>query len=361
MRCAIIGLGMAAAPHAKSLIDLRERVEVAAAYSPTAARRDAFAAKFGLPITGDPAAILDDPSIDYAVLLTPPNARRELVRRLAAAGKHVLMEKPVERTTRAAEEIVAAAETAGVTLGIVLQHRFRAAAERLAALLVEGDLGALAAVRIVVPWWRPQGYYDEPGRGTYARDGGGVLISQAIHTLDLALSFTGPPAEVAAIAGTSPLHRMEAEDFVAAGLRFAGGVCGSLMATTAFYPGGPERIELACTRAGVVLGPAGLSIRYHDGRKEEAGEPQGSGSGADPMDFPHDAHRALHADFLDALQEGRPPRVTGREALKVHHFIDALVAAAREGKTVRVAEDRGGGGSGEGIRLGPGTRSGRRR
>ena len=361
MRCAIIGLGMAAAPHAKSLIDLRGRVEVAAAYSPTAARRDAFAGRFGLPVTGDPDALIDDPSIDYAVLLTPPNARRELVHRLAAAGKHVLMEKPVERTTRAAEEIVAAAEAAGITLGIVLQHRFRAAAERLAALLEEGGLGRLAAVRIVVPWWRPQGYYDEPGRGTYARDGGGVLISQAIHTLDLALSFTGMPEEVAAIAGTSPLHRMEAEDFVAGALRFADRVCGSLMATTAFYPGGPERIELACTRASVVLGPAGLSIRYHDGREEEAGEPQGSGSGADPMDFPHDAHRALHADFLDALQEGRPPRVTGREALKVHRLIDALAAASREGRTVRVSESRGRGVSGGGVRPGPGAPGGRRR
>ena len=90
MRCAIIGLGMAVTPHAKSLIDLRGRVEVAAAYSPTAARRDAFAGKFGLPVTGDPAAIIDDPSIDYAVLLTPPNARLDLVRRLAASGKQRL-------------------------------------------------------------------------------------------------------------------------------------------------------------------------------------------------------------------------------------------------------------------------------
>ena len=239
MRCAIIGLGMAAAPHAKSLADLRDRVEVAAAYSPTAARRDAFAARFGLPVTADVDGIVDDPSIDYAVLLTPPNARIDLVRRLAAAGKHILMEKPVERTTVAAEEVVATAERAGVTLGIVLQHRFRAVAERLADRLASGALGTIAAVHIVVPWWRPQGYYDEPGRGTHARDGGGVLISQAIHTLDLVLSLAGPVDEVVAVAGTTPLHRMEAEDFVAAGIRFENGAFGSLMATTAFFPGCP--------------------------------------------------------------------------------------------------------------------------
>ena len=335
MRCAIIGLGMAVTPHAKSLLDLRDRVEVVAAYSPTAVRRDAFAAKFGLPVTGDLDAIVDDPSLDYAVLLTPPNARAEIVRRLAAAGKHILMEKPVERTTTAAEALVATAEEAGVTLGIVLQHRFRAVAERLAERLSSGALGTLAAVAITVPWWREQSYYDEPGRGTYARDGGGVLISQAIHTLDLALSLTGPATEVVSVAGTTPLHRMEAEDFVAAGIRFASGAHGSLMATTAFFPGAPERIELSSTRASAVLGPGGVSIRYQDGREEEFGEPQGSGSGADPMDFPHDAHLALHADFVDALENRRAPRVTGRGALEVHRFIDALVAAAHAGTSVR--------------------------
>ena len=338
-RCAIIGLGMAVTPHAKSLLDLRDRVEVAGAYSPTASRRDAFAAKFGLPVTGDLDAIVDDPSVDYAVLLTPPNARADLVRRLAAAGKHLLMEKPVERTTRSAEDIVATAERAGVTMGIVLQHRFRPVAERLAERFASGALGTLAAASITVPWWREQGYYDEPGRGTYARDGGGVLISQAIHTLDLALSLTGPAAEVIAVGGTTPLHRMEAEDFVAAGIRFASGAFGSLMATTAFYPGAPERIELACGHAGAVLGPGGVSIHYHDGREEGFGESQGSGSGADPMDFPHDAHRALHADFIDALENRRAPRVSGRGALGVHRFIDALVAAARTGTAVPVAGD----------------------
>ena len=339
MRCAIIGLGMAVTPHAKSLVDLRDRVEVARAYSPTAGRRDAFAVRFGFPVTNDLDAIVDDPSIDYAVLLTPPNARIELVRRLAGAGKHILMEKPVERTTAAAEEVVEAAERAGVTLGIVLQHRFRAVAERLGERLASGALGTLAAASITVPWWREQSYYDEPGRGTYARDGGGVLISQAIHTLDLALSFTGPVAEVVAVGGTTSLHRMEAEDFVAAGIRFASGAHGALMATTAFYPGAPERIELACSQASAVLSPGGVSIRHHDGREEDFGEAQGSGSGADPMDFPHDAHRALHADFLDAVAGGRTPRVTGRDALEVHRFIDALVSAARDRNAVRAARE----------------------
>ena len=339
MRCAVIGLGMASLPHAKSLLDLNGRVEVAGAYSPTAARRTAFAERFDLPVTDDLDALIDDSSIDYAVLLTPPNARLDLVRRLAAAGKHILMEKPVERTTPAATEIVGIAEAAGVKLGIVFQHRFRPVSERLAAVIADGALGDIAAVNIAVPWWRPQAYYDEPGRGTYERDGGGVLISQAIHTIDLALSLVGQAQDVVAVAGTTKSHDLEAEDFAAAAIRFPGGAYGSLMATTSFYPGTPERIEILGTRGTAQLNSGGLALRYHDGSAEDLGEAADSGGGADPMAFAHDAHLALHTDFLDAVTAGRSPRVTGRDALRVHQFIDAVVAAGATGTRVDVATD----------------------
>lgn len=337
MRCALIGLGMAATPHAKSLIDLADQVEVAAAFSPSADRRDAFAQAFPFPTTGDLDGLIADPSIDYAVLLTPPNARMELVRRLTQAGKHILMEKPVERTTAAALEIVGLADAAGVHLGIVFQFRFRPASERLAEVIDSGGLGTIAAVNIVVPWWRPQPYYDEPGRGTYERDGGGVLISQAIHTMDLALSLVGQAADVVAVGGTSKSHRLQAEDYVAAGIRFPDGAFGSLMATTSFYPGAPERIEVLGTTGTAVLNATGLTISYQDGTAEELGETKGSGGGADPMAFSHDAHLALHTDFLNAVTDNRAPRVTGRDALRVHHFIDAIVSAAQTGTRVPVA------------------------
>ena len=168
------------------------------------------------------------------------------------------------------------------------------------------------------------------------RDGGGVLITQAIHTLDLTLSLAGPVAEVAAIAGTTGLHRMETEDFAAAGLRFANGAYGALIATTAEYPGFPERIELIGAKGTAILTAGVVTIHYQDGRKERVGAEQGTGGGADPMAFPHDAHRALLADFLDALDHDRSPRVTGREALRVHQLIDAVLRAAADGRTVAV-------------------------
>ena len=335
-RIALIGLGMAVTPHAKSLLDLRDRVEVACAFSRSEARRRAFAERFDFPVSGDLDRSLDDPSIDAVMILTPPNCHLELVERFAGAGKHILLEKPLERSTERALQLVEAAESAGVKLGVVFQHRFREASEHLRLLLGRGALGDLAAVNVISPWWRPQSYYDQPGRGTLARDGGGVLITQAIHTLDLTLSLAGPVAEVAAITGTTPLHRMETEDFAGAGLRFANGAYGALMATTAEYPGFPERIELIGVEGTAIVTAGVLTVHYQDGRQERVGEEQGTGGGADPMAFPHDAHRALLADFLDALDQDRAPRVTGREAVRVHHFIDAVLRASAERRTVAV-------------------------
>ena len=338
-RIAMIGLGMAVSPHAKSLLDLQDRVEVAYAFSRSEARRRAFAERFALPTTDDLERIVGDAAIDAVMILTPPNTHLELVERCAAAGKHILLEKPLERSTERALRLVEAAEGAGVQLGVVFQHRFREASEHLRQLLRQRALGELAAINVSCPWWRPQSYYDEPGRGTLARDGGGVLITQAIHTLDLTLSLAGPVAEVAAMIGTTGLHLMETEDFVGAGLRFANGAVGALMATTAEYPGFPERIELIGVKGTAVLTAGVVTVHYQDGREEHVGEEQGTGGGVDPMAFPHDAHRALLADFLDALEQDRDPRVTGREALRVHRFIDAVLRAAAEGRRVAVRTD----------------------
>jgi predicted dehydrogenase len=338
-RIALIGLGMAVLPHARSPRDLADRVEVVYAFSRSDHRRNAFAEHFDFPLTDDLEQIAADRSVGAVVILTPPNTHLELVQRFAAAGKHILLEKPLERSTGRATALVEAAEAAGVRLGVVFQYRFRQASEALRARLEAGELGKLAAANVICPWWRPQSYYDEPGRGTLARDGGGVLITQAIHTLDLLLSLAGPVAEVAAICGTTALHRIEAEDFAGAGLRFANGGLGALLATTAAFPGFPERIELIGTRATAVLAAGVLTLHHQSGSTEKIGEEQATGGGADPMAFPHDAHRALLADFLEAIERNRSPRASGREALRVHRLIDALLRASVERRTVRVETD----------------------
>ncbi|MEZ5853920.1 MAG: Gfo/Idh/MocA family oxidoreductase [Hyphomicrobiaceae bacterium] len=339
-RIALVGLGMAVAPHAKGLLDLEREglCEVVAAYAPSAERRAAFSATYPFPTTDDLDTLFSDPGITAVGILTPPNTHRDLVQRAARAGKHILLEKPLEITTARAEELVRAAEAAGVKLAVMLQHRFRPAGERLRAFLAEGRLGQIVNCSTSIRLWRPQSYYDEPGRGTLARDGGGVLMTQAIHTLDLMLSLAGPIVEVRGFGSTSPVHRMEAEDMVAAGVRFASGALGVIEATTAVFPGFAERIEIAGTRGSAVLAGTSLDIVCVDGTKETmSADGSAGGTGADPMAFPHDYHRAAWADFLEAVATRRPPRVTGREALDVHRLIDALLAAGAATTSVRVS------------------------
>ncbi|MEM8948889.1 MAG: Gfo/Idh/MocA family oxidoreductase [Pseudomonadota bacterium] len=334
----VIGLGMASLPHGKSLEALTDRVDVHAVFSPNSERRVTFAERFSMPAVSRIEDVIDDPMIDTVLLLTPPNARQDLVEAIADKKKHILMEKPVERTTGAALRLVDGCERAGIRLGIVFQHRFREASLALRAKLKAEELGDVQTVQLVVPWWRPQSYYDEPGRGTYARDGGGVLISQAIHCLDLMLSLTGPVDEVAAIAGTSGLHRMESEDFVGAGVRFRSGALGSITATTAAYPGAVESLTITGSLGTATLTGGELALAFQDGRREIVGETTGSGGGADPMAFPHDWHQRLIERFLDALDQDREPSPNGREALEVHRLIDALMLSSKERRHVKLEE-----------------------
>ncbi len=337
-RVAIVGLGMAAGPHARSLIDLADRVEVAWAFSPSEERRRAFAARYGFPAATSLAQVLADPAVDALLVLTPPNTHLDLVTAAAKAGKHILLEKPLEISLARSEATVAAARKAGVTLGIVLQHRFRPPAVRLHAAIAEGRLGRLVGASAEIRNWRPQAYYDVPGRGSYARDGGGVLLTQAIHSLDVLVWLAGLPAEVFAFATTTPVHRMEAEDMVGAALRFAGGTIGTIGATTTAYPGLPDRIDIVGEKGTARIEGLALAIDCHDGSAERmAGDGAAAGAGADPMAFAPDQYRALIADFIDAIATGREPRISGDEALKVHRLIDALTRSAAAGAPVALA------------------------
>jgi len=328
---------MVAATHVRAIAASAGAVRLGALCSRDPDRARAFAAKHC------PAAevrtladIAADPAIDFVILCTPPNARAEFVDPLVAAGKPILMEKPIERSLAAATALVERCEAAGVPLGIVLQHRARPAARALARAIEDGELGAIAAVDIHVPWWREQAYYDEPGRGTFARDGGGVLISQAIHTIDLALHLVGPASCAQAMLRTTSLHAMEGEDFAVIGIDFASGAVGSILASTASFPGAPESITLHGAHGVARLDANRLEIRTRDGAVRAEGEAGGSGGGADPMAFTHDWHRAVIEDFAACLDHGRPPLASGRDALGVHRLIDAAVRSSADGRALDI-------------------------
>ena len=269
-RVAMIGAGMASAPHLASLQALAERVEVAWVVGQTEARIAAAAARLpGARTSTSLDDALADAAVAAAIVLTPPNTHLELVSRLAKAGKHVLLEKPLELDSRRAEQLVAVCKAAGVRLGVMLQHRMRPASLAMKRLLESRALGEMTCASVDMRWWRPQSYYDQPGRGTRARDGGGVLLTQGIHTIDNFLHIVGLPSELVAFANTSAAHRMECEDVVAAALRYANGATATLNATVAAYPGFAERIEYCGTLGTATLAGGQLEVRYQDGRARD--------------------------------------------------------------------------------------------
>jgi UDP-N-acetyl-2-amino-2-deoxyglucuronate dehydrogenase len=320
---------LAWAPHLASLQALAERVDVAWVVGQTEARIAAAAARLpGARTSTSLDDALADASVAAAIVLTPPNTHLELVSRLANAGKHVLLEKPLELDSRRAEQLVAVCKAAGVRLGVMLQHRMRPASLAMKRLLESRALGEMTCASVDMRWWRPQSYYDQPGRGTRARDGGGVLLTQGIHTIDNFLHSVGLPSELVAFANTSAAHRMECEDVVAAALRYPNGATATLNATVAAYPGFAERIEYCGTLGTATLAGGQLEVRYQDGRAETIGVAETLGGGADPMAFTHHAHMAVIEDFLDAIEAGREPRISGDSVLPVQRLIDALLESA---------------------------------
>ena len=317
---ALIGTGMVARTHLLALRDT-PGANLGAVVARRAERAERFADEAQSEtgsrprVLADADAVAADDGIDFAVIVTPPDARIDLIKPLVAAGKPILLEKPIGRDMAEAVAIVELCEAASLPLGIVFQHRARAASQAARTLIETGDLGAAGLVEIAVPWWRDQAYYDEPGRGTYSRDGGGVLISQAIHTIDLALWLMGPATEVTAMTATTRFHQMEAEDVAAAGLSFASGAAGWLTATTASFPGAAESIVMHFERASLRLAEGILTVSWRDGRTETHGALAGTGGGADPMAFTHDWHQTILEDFVAALDTGTAPLASGRSAL----------------------------------------------
>lgn len=323
MHCALIGLGMVADTHVTA-IQASKTVSLVGVLGRDPQRTEAFTHQHDCgPVFKDLNALIAA-APDFVILATPPDARVDYVERLSAANIPILAEKPIERTADAAREIVEICETAEVPLGVTFQLRTRSASTRLKQAIETGELGDISHAEIRVPWWREQSYYDTLGRGTYARDGGGVMITQAIHTLDLALWMLGPVTRVAAMMRTTPLHQLEAEDWAGGLLEFQSGVSATLNATTAAYPGAPDSIEIHGTKGSALMEGAILTLRPREGAETVMGASGGSGGGADPMAFTHEWHQTIIEDFVDAIRNNRSPLASGRDALAAHEVIAAM-------------------------------------
>jgi predicted dehydrogenase len=333
----IVGLGNAVKPHAAALAALADRAHVVGGWSPSAERRARFGSTYALPVADSLEALLADPRVEALFVLTPPRTHTEIALAAARAGKDVLLEKPVDVDHGRAKALVDAVERMGRVFGIVFQHRFREASIALREALRAGLLGDLLSVSASIRWWRSDEYFAEPGRGTRARDGGGVLLTQAIHTLDLMLDLAGPPARVSSLVRTSPLRRIDTEDIACATVQYRSGAVGVVDATTVAYPGYPERVEIAGTKGSAVIAAERLELNLRDAPARVIDGGSAGGGGADPMAFSPDAHRRLIADFLDAVEARRQPQASARSALAIHALIDAILESSRRGTAVDVA------------------------
>lgn len=325
MGMALVGLGAASQPHLRSLQDLAERIDLRYAVTrhPHPDRIRPYTGPVRVISALDEA--LRDPQVQAVIVATPPATHLAICQQCFAAGKHVLLEKPLELDLQRSAQLVEAAQQSGLHLGVVLQHRFREASVVLQQLITQGRLGEVQAASVRVPWWRSQAYYNELGRGTLARDGGGVLLTQAIHTLNLFQALVGVQSVKAATVRQTRLHQMETEDHVSALLVLGNGAPGDLMATTAMYPGYPETIEVIGTLGSARLSGASLEVNFLTQETLTVTSEGGTGSGANMMDFSHQPHKDLLTDFIDAIASNRPLRVTGADALSTHALIDELL------------------------------------
>ena len=340
----IYGLGMIADFHARAIAGL-EGGRLAAVATRNAERGRAFAAKHETAFAGTtPAELAAAPGVDVVCVTTSSGAHLEPALAAIAAGRHVVVEKPIEVTTERTDRILRAAREAGVRVAPIFQGRFGVGARTLKAALDQGRFGRLALASAYVKWQRTADYY-RGTRGSWASDGGGAMMNQAIHSVDLLQWFAGMPEEVFGRATRRVHTGIEAEDTAAAALRFSGGALGCLEATTAAWPGWRRRIEI-CGEAGSAVLEDDELVRW-DFREPRADDAElvaatrapalGSGSSS-PSAISVVGHQRQLQDLVDCLAAGRAPALDGAEGRKAVAVVCALYESARRGVPVRPSE-----------------------
>jgi predicted dehydrogenase len=309
-------------------------------------RAERLAGRFGVRAYSDIGTMLAREDVDVVDVCTPSGMHGSHAVEVMRSGRHVIVEKPMEITLPAIEEMLRVQEETGVKMAVISQHRFDAASQTVHRLITEDALGRLVLGSAHIPWWRSQEYYDSgEWRGTRALDGGGVLMNQSIHSIDLLLWFMGPVASVFAYTDTLT-HRMETEDVAVATLRFHSGALGTVAATTAAYPGIITRVEVFGDAGTVVIENDQLIVlrlRGEDGEEVGAYGAAGpaisrqGGTAANPAAVPTATHAEQIADMMRAIRDGSTPLVDGRAARRPVETILAIYESARTGKEVHLS------------------------
>ena len=310
-----------------------------------AAKAADFAAQYGAEGVGSYRALVERDDIDIVTICTPSGAHLEPTIMAAEHGKHVLCEKPLEVTLPRLDRMIEVCRRRRVLLGGIFPSRTSEVYQRIKRAVDAGRLGRITLGSAYVKWWRPQSYYDSAAwRGTQKLDGGGCLMNQGIHTIDLLQWFMGPAVEVRAFTARLAHKRIEVEDAAAAAIRFRNGALGVIEGATSAWPGHAKRIELCGDRGGVATREDDLvTWTFAKAAKSDAAllarlgaRDTGKGGAADPKAISFVGHQRQFEDFVAALKAGRAPMVDGREGRKAVELILAVYKSARTGKTVRL-------------------------
>ena len=342
----IVGCGMIAEYHTKAINEI-DGARVVAAFSRSGANGAKIAglasARGDCKVYDDLDAMLARPDLDVVCICTPSGAHLEPAVASARAGKHVVVEKPLEITLPRCDAIIRACDDAGVRLCTIFPSRFTEANRQLKAAIDGGRFGRLTLGDTHVKWWRTQQYYDSGGwRGTWSLDGGGALMNQAIHNVDLLAWLMGDVASVQAITATLAHERIEVEDTAVAALRFKNGALGVIEAATSAFPGLLKRTEIHGNQGSARVEQDDVTLwTFAESRPEDAaiqakiaGASGFSAGASDPRGINHAGHRDQLADFLHAIDTGGSPMVDGREGRRSVEIIRAIYRSAELGGAV---------------------------
>lgn len=341
----IVGCGMIARFHARAIAEV-PGAKLIGCSSRTMESAEKFAAETGCHAYAGLPELLADPAVQIVTICTPSGDHLEPAVAAMRAGRHVLVEKPLEITTARCDRLIAVAREQGVLLGTIFPSRFQSCWQVLRRAIQSGRFGTLTLGDAYVKWFRTQQYYDSGAwRGTWALDGGGALMNQAIHTVDLLLWLMGDVAAVSAFTTTRGHQRIEVEDVAVASLRFKSGALGVIEATTSSFPGQLKRIEIHGTTGSAVVEEN--EIRHWEFSSVDASDEQvrrdlarlaiNTGGASDPKAIGHDGHRAQFQDFAAAVRSGTMPAIDGREGRRSVELIAAIYRAAQTGRVVELA------------------------
>jgi predicted dehydrogenase len=330
----MVGTGAISQKHAEIYRKIGFQVTVCTDIHEPSGRQ--FAERHGAVFAPTCQAVCRHPQVDFVDVCTPPDFRLEPVTLAAQAGKHVQVQKPIATDLATARQLIETARRAGVLLAVVSQHRFDDASLFLNRAIAAGRLGRLLECDAYVKWYRSPEYYSRPIKGSWKTEGGGALINQAIHQIDLLRWLAGPVAEVFGQWQLGACHKIESEDVVNAVVRYASGATGVIQASTAFRPGYPERMEFHGVKGTAVITGDKLTVwdvENDSGPPAPVARPSASGA-SDPMAISLEPFERQFLDFADAITHGRQPLVSGEEGYQALEVVDAVYRSCRTGQKV---------------------------